>query len=163
MTIHQDARKLWSGDPQEVRATMAGHVRVQPAEESPMSEAKSSNLVARLEAIAVDAQSRDRPTIYEAAAEIKRLESCIRGLSSHAMKASAEETRLRAALKKHGEHLGSCRTKDWTTGKHSWDDETCDCGLITALRGEVETPDPLASKDHGIAQRAFDETETRNE
>ena len=43
MTIHQDARKLWSGDPQEVRATMAGHVRVQPAEESPMSEAKSSN------------------------------------------------------------------------------------------------------------------------
>ncbi len=42
MTIHQDARKLWSGDPQEVRATMAGHVRVQPAEESPMSEAKSS-------------------------------------------------------------------------------------------------------------------------
>lgn len=42
--------------------------------------------------------------------------------------------RLRVALEKYGEHLRSCRTKDWTAGKHSWDDAACDCGLREALK-----------------------------
>lgn len=38
--------------------------------------------------------------IKQAADEIERLEACIRGMSKHAMKAAAEETRLRAALER---------------------------------------------------------------
>lgn len=42
-------------------------------------------------------------------AEIERLEECIRGMSAHAMKAAAEETRLREAL----DHLATFPSNQW--------------------------------------------------
>ncbi len=74
---------------------------------------------------------KDAAAIRYAAAEIERLESCIRGLSSHAMKAAAEETRLRAALEGIREGYDGC---DNCIGQAcTW------CLADKALRGGVET------------------------
>lgn len=77
------------------------------------------------------------PLLDEAADEIERLESCIRGLSSHAMKASAEETRLRAALKLIAN----------PDNRYEGEGE-CEAIAHEALRGEVERHERLGVTEH---------------